>query len=254
MFFWFSKVLDFLFSPLTWIIILFLLAVLQKNQKRKKRFYIITFAVLIFFTNNFLAAEAIRLWEITETDMNEEKIYDAAIVLGGGMITYDNSNGRHSFRDNTDRLLQALALYNNGRVKKILITGGSGSLKYRNMAEACLLKDFCHEMGFDTTAIIVECKSDNTFQNAKYTAEILSDSMDSGNYLLITSASHMRRARAVFKKAGFTFDIYPTNPVAGSRRYDPYFLFVPSVSAIITWEKFFKEVPGYLIYKIAGYL
>ena len=110
------------------------------------------------------------------------------------------------------------------------------------MTEACLLREFCGEMGHDLSRIWAECASDNTYQNAVYSMQLLNDSLpDGGKILLITSAFHMRRARAVFKKAGFTFDIYPANPIAGSRIYDPYFLLVPSTSAIRTWEIFIKE-------------
>ena len=122
------------------------------------------------------------------------------------------------------------------------------------MSEACLLKKVCGDLGFDTTKVWTECTSDNTYENAVHTVKLINDSIPEGNILLITSAYHMRRARAVFKKANLTFDIYPTNPIAGKRRWDPSFLFVPSTSALRTWDIFFKETLGFVVYKITGYL
>jgi uncharacterized SAM-binding protein YcdF (DUF218 family) len=254
MFFWISKILEFLYSPLTWIIIAFVFAFFLKNPKRKKRTFVAALIMLFVFTNNFLATEAMRLWEVRSDDIKKDTVYDAVIVLGGGMITYDSSNERHSFQTNTDRLMQALALFNTGKAERIIISGGSGSLIYRNMSEACLLKNFCADLGYDTTRIWAECSSDNTYQNALHTVKLINDSIPNGNFLLITSASHMRRARAVFNKAGLTFDILPANPIAGKHRWDPYFLLVPSTSALRIWDIFFKETLGYVVYKIAGYL
>lgn len=254
MFFWISKIFDFLFSPLTWIIIALLLAVLQRKPVRRKRWLVVSMIMTFVFTNSFLAAEAIRIWEISKTDMKQDAVYDTAILLGGGMITYNKYEQQYSFRVNTDRYLQALALFQEGKVKNLLISGGSGSMVFRDMNEASLLYEFSGKLGFDTTRIIHEHESDNTYQNAKFSMKILQDSLPGKNFLLITSASHMRRASAVFRKAGLTFDIYPTNPVAGKRRYDPYFLLVPSSSALIIWETFFKETIGFFVYKIVGYL
>ncbi len=254
MFFWVSKLLEFFYSPLTWIIAALVTAFFLKNPRRKKRVFLAALLMLFIFTNRFLATEAMRIWEIDTPTIHKDTIYDAVIVLGGGMITYDSSNERHSFQTNTDRLLQALVLFQNGQATRIIISGGAGSIIYRNMAEACLLRDYCGQLGYDTSRIWAECKSDNTYQNALYTQELINDSLTDGNFLLITSASHMRRAKAVFQKTGLPFDIFPTNPIAGKRRWDPYFLLVPSTSALRIWDIFFKETLGYIIYKIAGYL
>jgi uncharacterized SAM-binding protein YcdF (DUF218 family) len=253
-FFWFSKILEFLFSPLTWIIIALVMALLQRKPVRRKRWLIVSLIMAFVFTNSFLATEAIRFLEISKSDMKQDTVYDAAILLGGGMITFDKDEQQFSFRVNTDRYLQALALFHEGKVKNLLISGGSGSMVFRDMSEASLLYEFSGKLGFDTTRIIYENESDNTYQNAKFSMKILQDSLPGEHYLLITSASHMRRAAAVFRKAGLTFDMYPTNPIAGKRRNDPYFLIMPSSSALIIWETFFKETIGYVVYKIAGYL
>lgn len=254
MFFWFSKVFEFLFSPLTWIIIAFLLAFFLRKPRVKRISFISALVLLFVFTNDFLASEAMRLWEVRNNTMNEEKVYDAAIVLGGGMITRDAAANVNHFRKNTDRLMQALKMYHDGQVKRIVISGGSGSLVFRDMPEACLLREFCGSIGLDTTEIMAECRSDNTYENALYTLELLNDSIPDGDFLLITSSYHMRRARAVFQKAGLEFDYYCTNPLTGNRRYDLHHFIVPSTGALQKWEMFFRESMGFVVYKIAGYL
>jgi uncharacterized SAM-binding protein YcdF (DUF218 family) len=254
MFFWISKVLQFLFSPLTWIIIVFALSFFLKNVKRKKRAGIIAFSMLLFFTNNFFSTEALRLWEVHQSNMDTSIVYDVAIVLGGGMISYEAQNQQKSFRHNTDRIFQAIHLYQTEKTEKILITGGSGSLLYRNMQEACLLKEYLVDIQINPEDIWTDCTSDNTYENAQNSAIILKDSLPQGSYLLITSAFHMRRAQACFTKAGLNFHILPTNHITGARRWDVSFLLIPSTQALRNWEIFFRETFGYIIYIIAGYI
>ena len=77
----------------------------------------------MFFSNSFIADEFIRLWEVSLTDYSEliEKEYSAGIVLGGGMVSKDAKTGKITFRNNVDRILQTVDLYNKGIIKKIII-------------------------------------------------------------------------------------------------------------------------------------
>lgn len=179
--------------------------------------------------------------------------YDVAIVLGGGMVNYDATSNNIHFHHNTDRYLQALRLLAQQKVKYLLISGGSGSLIYRNMKEACLLQQFSADMGIDTSLILVECESDNTYENALLTKKLFQEHQIEGKILLITSAHHLRRAASVFRKQGFQFHTFATNPIAGKPRKDLYFYIIPSVHALLTWEIAIKETIGYIVYKIMGY-
>lgn len=121
MFFIISKILSFLIAPLTWIITLLLLALFLKNKKWSRRCLIYCVIVTIFFTNPFLSNEAVRLWEYPITQDKELAVsYDAGIVLGGGMITIDSDVNRLTFRNNVDRILQAVSLYKTGKIKKMI--------------------------------------------------------------------------------------------------------------------------------------
>jgi len=52
-----------------------------------------------------------------------------AIVLGG-MSRVDERQERADFNFSGDRLFQTLELYHKGRVKKLFISGGSGSISH----------------------------------------------------------------------------------------------------------------------------
>ncbi|PKP02386.1 MAG: hypothetical protein CVU11_12065 [Bacteroidetes bacterium HGW-Bacteroidetes-6] len=254
MFFVISKILSFLFSPFTWILALLALAVFLKNPKKKKRFLIAALASALFFSNTFIAKEFMRLWEPSPVPVTSlQKHYSAAIVLGGGMVTADSRYNSTSFRHNTDRIMQAIWLYNNGVVDKIVISGGSGSLQFRNMLEGSILYHYLCDIGIPADDMLIDSLSDNTHQNAVNTAILLNDSLPGENYLLITSASHMRRSLGCFHHEGIEADPFPVDFTAGERSWDVMNLIVPKAEAFVIWEELLHEIVGSVIYRIVGY-
>ena len=75
-----------------------------------------------------------------------------------------------------------------------------------------------------------------------------------GNFLLVTSAYHMPRSIAVFKKAGFkNITPYITNKISGIRRYSFDHLFIPNSDALSSLQLLIHEWIGFFVYKIKGY-
>ena len=260
-FFILAQILSFLIFPLTWIIALFLLALFLKNKKWARRCLIYGIIILLFFTNSFIANVAVGFWEYPITlDDEMTSDYDVGIVLGGGMVTIDAQNKRMTFRDNVDRMLQAAYLYKKGKIKKILFSGGSGSLIFRDMRESVLLKKYWLDLGIPDSVMLVDTISDNTYQNAIYSAKILNNVCPHGKFLLITSSIHLRRAMGCFKKAGIKVIPYGTNKRTGnffygmSHYFDFKTYFIPNIQAIGTWDQLFHEITGYFIYSLKGYI
>jgi len=255
MFFILAQIFSFLTTPFTWIVALILLAFFLKNKKWSRRCLIYAVVVTLFFSNSFISDEAVRLWEYPITLDNEMAAsYDVGIVLGGGMITIDAQTKRMTFRNNVDRVLQAVELYKEGKIKKMLFSSGSGSLVYRDMLESALLKKYLVSIGIPDSVILVDSLSDNTYQNAVNSAEILKKDCPNGKYLLITSSIHMNRAVGCFKKAGIAVTPYSTDKKTGKRIFDFKHYFIPSVEALIAWDSLIHEVVGYLMYAVCGYL
>lgn len=254
MFFIISKLIDFLLSPLMWIIILLISGLFLKNIKKAKKVYITAFIFSIFFTNSAIVDELIRLWEVPVITEYNDNVYQAGIVLGGGMVTLDKENDRLIFRENTDRILQALELYQTGKIKKIIFSGGSGSLVFKDMLEAVLLKRYFTGIGIPDSNIMMDSTSNNTYYNAVNCAKIIKMHCGKGKYLLITSALHMKRAEACFENQGVCVTAYPTNKMVNKRRTDIGYYLIPDTAAIIRWEKFIHEVLGYFIYTLMGYI
>lgn len=255
MFFYFSKILHFFVSPLSWIMILLVLALWWRNRPRGRRLLVAAVSLFFIFSNSFIVGELARLSEIPMVSRDEQKSYDAAIILGGGMVTIDRPADRLIFQQNTDRVLQAVMLYKKGVVKKLLLSGGSGSMVYKDMLEAPLLKRYLVLTGISPEDILIDSLSRNTHENAVNSAKILHDSIPGGSFLLITSALHMKRAQACFTEQGVATDAFPANKITGQhRRWDVAYLLVPNFENFSLWEKLLHEWIGYLAYLMAGYV
>ena len=249
MFFIISKLLSFCITPIIWVIVLLFLALFSKNKSRKKIFLIASFATLLLFSNSFILDRAMYVWEIPATPTEKLGKYDVGIVLGG-MTDYNEQLKRVQFLRSSDRLFQAIALYKKGIIKKILISGGSGSILHPDILEAALLKKYLINIGLPDSVILMEDKSKNTYQNAVFSKPILQKSAPNGNYLLITSGFHMRRALACFKKQGIPVSPYSTDLYSGPMKWEFDYLFVPDATALNNWNVFLHEMIGCITYKI----
>ncbi len=255
MFFILSKVLYFLIQPLNWIVGFLLYAVFGKHPIWKKRLRNWGVILLLFFTNHFILNLFMLAWETDMKPVNSiEAPYDIGILLGGYSTFYKAQTDRHHFNPQANRLTQTLELYKRGKIKKILLTGGSGELLTDSPSEALLVKDWLMLMNIPEVDIIVEPNSRNTYENAVFTADLLQSQFPNAKCLLITSAFHMRRARACFKKAGVDFQTFSVSPIGERIRWVPAMLFIPNRDCFHRWEVLIKELFGYTAYWLRGYI
>jgi uncharacterized SAM-binding protein YcdF (DUF218 family) len=253
MFFILSKILLFLLTPIVWIFLLLLWGIITKNAIRKKQLLWATVILFYFFSNAFITDEFVRLYEERNYTYSElTETYDVAIVLGG-FSSYDEQQELVQFHFSTDRLMAGIKLYKTGRAKKIMISSGSGKILNPYEKEALFIEDYLLKIGIPANDIIVESESKNTHENAIESAKILNEQYLDGNYLLVTSAIHMPRAKRCFKKAGLTVTPFSVDQQAGPRKYLLDHLFIPTVDSLVRWQQLIKEWVGFVFYKLAGY-
>lgn len=253
MFFIFSKIFAFLVSPLTWIVVLLFMALLCKKAHRKKVLLIIAIVLLLLFSNEFLFKEIIRIWEFKPVELKQTEKYDYAIVLGG-FSRYDTSLSRLQLNVSGDRIWQALRLYKEKKINKIFISGGSGQILHQKETEADKVKNCLLDLQIPDNEIFIETLSRNTHENAKFSMDWIMKHEPNPKILLITSACHMKRAYACFKKYAPSIVPYPVNFLSSDRKYDLDNLILPDSQTLHNWDILFKEVIGYLMYKIVGYV
>jgi uncharacterized SAM-binding protein YcdF (DUF218 family) len=134
---------------------------------------------------------------------------DVAIVLGGavgrvGEPAVENLTGA------SDRVLRAARLFRAGKVDAVLAVGGNLSWSGYRIPESALMRDLLVEWGVPKDAILLETRSQNTRENALFAAETLT-AQDWDRVLLVTSASHMKRAVGAFRAVGVEVIPSPTD-------------------------------------------
>lgn len=258
MFFIIAKILDYTLSPLLWSIILLILAWVTKNEKYKRISRIVAFSILLIFSNTWIYNSVLNAWTMDILPKNKVTKAKVGVVMGG-MSIYDPKNERVHFNQNIDRLLQAIPLLKNGTLEEIIVSGGSGYLRYDEFSEAKIILDYLIEIGVDTTAITGEFTSRTTYENALNTVEILKQKYSleelQNNVIVITSAIHMRRSVACFQKLGLQVAHYSTNPASErEKQYHWEEYIVPNAHHFGAWGNLLHEIVGYSVYYIKGYI
>lgn len=256
MFFILSKILYVFIQPINWVLFMLLWAGLTKKPLRRKRLLWTAVIMVLFFSNRMILNNVIGWWEVeTITADQIEEPYDIGILLGG----YSNSrilpnHDRFNLSTRGNRFMNAYELYRTGKVKRLLLTGGTGSLLQDEPSEALLAADFLKRIGVPDSAIIIENQSRNTWENAAFSAETIRQQAGNPSCLLVTSAYHMRRASGCFEKAGVSFTPFSVDFVRQEPELQPKYWLIPDPIGLYYWEALIKEWLGCLAYWVKGYL
>ncbi len=257
MFFYLSKILVFLTSPFNLIVIFMALSLILKAARWRR--WLRRTAVMLFlvFTIGVIQNEFLLIWEVPAIPLSEIKgVYEVGIVLGGTTDTERAPFDRLYFTKGAERVTQALQLYKEGKIQKILFTGGRSRLFEGREKDNRPVRDFLVMAGVRPGDIIIENRARNTHENAVLTRALLEKmGLMKGKHILLTSAFHMRRAEGCFKKEGidvlgFSTDFYSQLP---KYRFSAG-MFVPSVRVLDNWNFLIKEIIGYIVYDFVGYL
>jgi len=253
MFFILSKLLQYLAMPLLWIVALLLFALFSKNEAKKRKALLLGVLLLLFFSNPFMSNEVWLAWEPEPALMASVGTYDAGIVLSGVTEVNKSPHDRVHYGEGPERILEAIQLYKMGKIRKIVISGGSGALKRVARTEAENLQQTALYAGVPQKDILLEEKSRNTRENALNTKQVLSHHPDLDKLLLIPSAFHMRRAKGCFDRVGLAVFPFPADFHTHDRSFHLDDLLIPSADALRYWTHLIHEWVGWLVYKILGY-
>ncbi|PTU30796.1 YdcF family protein [Stenotrophobium rhamnosiphilum] len=136
---------------------------------------------------------------------------DGIIVLGGALDPEATQRtGVPVTNDAAERLTTFVALARAHPQARLIISGGSGNPLRPDIREADEVKALFASLGLSPDRVIFERNSRNTYENAVYSKE-LAKPQAGQNWLLITSAWHMRRSVGCFEKAGWTTIPYPVD-------------------------------------------
>jgi uncharacterized SAM-binding protein YcdF (DUF218 family) len=136
---------------------------------------------------------------------------DGIIVLGGA-ISPDVSTARKdvALNESAERLTVAAELALRYPHARLVYSGGSGALIFREGAEAEFAARVFESFGIPRGRVLLEDRSRNTLENAILSKD-LTRPQPGERWLLVTSAYHMPRAIGIFRKAGFDVEPYPVD-------------------------------------------
>jgi uncharacterized SAM-binding protein YcdF (DUF218 family) len=143
---------------------------------------------------------------------------DGIIVLGGVVDDYvigKRGLPRSLAAAGSPRLDAFLELARRYPMARHVFTGGSIELINDRDTEADVVRRIFARLGLDTTRIIFEDRSRNTWENAIFSYELIKPQPEE-LWILITSARHMPRAMGTFRKAGWNNVLaFPIDYVTG---------------------------------------
>jgi uncharacterized SAM-binding protein YcdF (DUF218 family) len=232
-------------------VVLLFFAIFKKDRLVKRKFLLAAVFTFLFFSNSFILDAFMRAWEIPPIKNDQFKEGKIAVVLTG-MTSYSPLIDRIQFNDRTDRIMQAIDLYNDHKISKVILCGGSGSLVDNDKRSLTGLHTFLTKNGIPDSLVIDEFDSRNTYENAIRSKLILDKLNDNDSILLVTSAFHMRRASGCFAKQGIKLIPYSTDCYAGPVKFEIDYLLLPSALTMLNWEKLMHEWIGCIAYKVTG--
>lgn len=135
------------------------------------------------------------LWLVSSYDIPEKYPgADAGIVLGAALW---NDRPSPALRE---RLELARRLYEEGTVKRLILSGGYGG-RHSSLSEAEGMRDYLVAAGVPREALLLEDKAADTYQNLVFSHSV-GESEGVATYLIITHDYHATRAKEMAQFAG----------------------------------------------------
>ncbi len=180
----------------------------------------------------------------------------AIVLLSGGEVQKMPPRLYDEINEAGDRILYAARLLRLGAAPRLIVTGGKLQyLRHTDKSQAEAAFRIIADAGLaDTSRIICETLSQNTWENGVFTKKILDSMKLPPVIILVTSALHMPRSVAIFKKLGCTVYPAPTDYQADIPYQWKLFSFFPSVSALCASSGVLHEIYGMIAYKLLGRL
>ena len=176
-------------------------------------------------------------------------VVDAIVVLGGG-IREDALGVNLNLA--ADRVWFGAKLFHAGRAPLVILSGGSSEELGTIWPEARAMAAFITDLGVPESALMLESESRTTRENAIDTQRLL-QARGLHRILLVTSAQHMPRALATFRKLGIDAIAAPTDFESSPPTGSWLLYWMPDSAALERSSRALKEYVGLWIYRLRGW-
>lgn len=174
------------------------------------------------------------------------------ISLGGALDTVVSpARGEVALNEAAERVTAIAELARRYPDARVVFSGGSGRLVYGGTTtEAELAARLFASFGIASARITLEDKSRDTFENARFTKELVQPKSGE-RWLLVTSAHHMPRAVGLFRASVFPVEAFPVD-YRTRGAVDLLRPFSPLSDGLRRTDTAVREWVGLAIYRLSG--
>ncbi|WP_343563031.1 YdcF family protein [Kiloniella sp. b19] len=238
------KILPWLVSPIAVVVFFLVMGLLF----RKRSFAFLALLVLLIASNPLVAGFLYGQLERGQIRLSAEDAPEAdAIVVLSGML--NPSPGRDGIVPEwggaVDRFWGGLELIRAEKAGYLIFTGGAVPW-IKLPPEGEYLREKALEAGIAEEIVLVTSDVQNTSEEAYAVREILD--RDNPEIILVTSAFHMPRAKALFEQQGFAVFPYPVDFKISDGNRVTFMSFLPSEAAFSKTQQSIREFLGRLYY------
>ncbi len=178
--------------------------------------------------------------------LTEQNVRQVVVLTGGGYPTADDLLGSAFPTASAQRFLGGLELCARLDPDCRLIFSGSAGRGRRAITTAETMRALSRLLDPGRPAV-AEVRSGSTAEHPENVRRLLAG----GPFVLVTSASHMPRAMASFRRAGLEPIAYPVAPMVHGRY--GWNSFLPSLDSLGTLQAGWREYLGMVFYTLRGW-
>jgi uncharacterized SAM-binding protein YcdF (DUF218 family) len=252
------KIVKIAVYPLSWILVLLLLALFGLWRGRRRLLQTSLVAALVLTYGLSLPPVARTLARTLEHRYSEPTRigkpptmppYDAVVVLAGGVGRRGGLRAEDQLKAaSLERLLCGRSLMAQGLSHVLVLSGGNADPFADYTPEAEIMARTLQTLGPSPGTVETELRSRTTYENAVETKKLLGSRT---RIALVTSAMHMPRAMALFKHQGFAPTAFPCGYLAGPRE-SGINEYLPNIQNLHDSTRAINEWVGLWLYDVAG--
>jgi uncharacterized SAM-binding protein YcdF (DUF218 family) len=253
--FYLTKIVNFFIDPLhilSLVISIQLFIIFFIESKKLIIFFSKLFLILYLFfgyvpLSNFLLS---KIEDYIHPSKYPVQQLTGIVLLGGTFSSGLESKERNEvfINGSAERLTKVLEIYKKNPRLLILFSGFSSELKLQGWSDSDMAKKFFLDQGVKLDNLIFEKQSTNTFENVKYSKDIIVNYK--GTWGFVTSAYHMPRSFFTFKKQGLILEPISVDYQTGTSRM--FWINFDISSGLSNWSIILHELIGIAYYKVTN--
>ena len=243
---------------LLWLGLIFLTLLLRRRRQMIPYFVCALLTLLITIIGgtdlaSWLLLRLERPW--AGVKLIELPTCDAVVVLGGGAEPSRNDVGGVRMTKAGDRILTGLELMRWGLAPAMIVGGGSVRVDDVEKVESDLIRSRIGDWKPPLTWAIVSLGAAADTHDEALRLVPLASQRGWKKILLVTSASHMRRAASVYRAVGFEVVPAPCSFIVAGNASPPSFrIGIPTWFGFERFSIWLHEIAGWETYRRKGWL